>query len=68
MTGKRIGGVMCLVLAVVLLVGGIMRVTGEGPAVADGSGLGVGYAVASFLPFLLALTVGLWLLQKPKSK
>lgn len=68
MTGKRIGGVVCLVLAVALLVSGVMTVTaGNGPAVTDGSGLGVSHAVGAFLPFLLALTVGLWLLQKPKA-
>ena len=35
--------------------------------VGDSSGLGVSRMVGSFLPSVLVLAVGLWLLQKPKA-
>jgi hypothetical protein len=66
MSGKRIGGVVCLVLAALLLVGAISSLSrGDGPELGDASGLGVSRAVGAFLPTLVALIVGLWLLKKP---
>lgn len=56
MSGKRIVGVVCLVLAALLVVGTIVSLV---------VGLGVSRAVAPFLNSLLALFVGLWLLKKP---
>jgi len=69
MSGKRIGGIVCLVLAALLVVGAIRKLsTGDGPGVSDASGLGVSRAVGAFLPSLVALIVGLWLLKKPVPK
>ena len=66
MSGKRIVGVVCLVLAALLVVSAISSLSrGDGPALGDASGLGVSRAVGAFLPSLLALIVGLWLLKKP---
>ena len=67
MSGKRIVGVVCFVLAAALLVTGINSLS-RGPSVTDPSGLGVSHAVGTFLPALAALIVGLWLFQTPKQK
>jgi hypothetical protein len=65
MMGRRIGGIICLVLAVGLCVAGMISLfRGDGPALTDPSGLGVSWAVGTFLPALVALIVGLWLLKK----
>ena len=66
MTGKRIGGVVCLVLAVGFLLGGISSLSkGAGPGLNDESGVGVSRAVGAFLPFMVTLILGLWLIKKP---
>ncbi len=60
--GRRIGGIVCVVLAAVLFVmavGGLSR----GPDVTDSSGLGVSHAVGAFLPAMIALIVGVVLLK-----
>jgi hypothetical protein len=60
MNGKRIAGVVCLILGALLLVGAISSLTfGEGPGLTDPRGLGVSRAVGAFLPSLVALIVGL---------
>ena len=69
MSGKRIVGVVCLVFAALLLVGAISSLSsGDGPALGDASGLGVSRAVGAFLPCLLVLIIGLWLLKRPVPK
>ncbi|MGL4553611.1 MAG: hypothetical protein ACRC33_20810 [Gemmataceae bacterium] len=66
MSGKRIGGIACLVLAALLVVGAISSLTrADGPAVGDASGLGVSRAVGAFMPSLAVAILGLWLLKKP---
>lgn len=66
MSGKRIGGIVCLVLACMFLLSGASSLTrGDGPAIGDRTGLGVSHAVGAFLPALVAAVVGLRLLQKP---
>ncbi len=68
MTGKRIGGVVCLVLAAGFLLGGVSSLTkGAGPGLNDESGVGVSRAVGAFLPFMVTLILGLWLIKKPES-
>lgn len=67
MSGKQIAGIVCLVLAAGLLVVGI-RTVSQGPSVADPSGLGVSHAVGAFLPSVLVLILGLWLIQKKKQE
>jgi hypothetical protein len=65
MSGKRIGGIVCLVLAVLLAVSAIRSLSGGGgPALNDESGLGVSRAVGAFLPTIAALIIGLILLRK----
>ena len=64
MSGKRVGGIVCFVLAAVLLVAGISTVF-RGPDIVDASGLGFGQAVGAFLPAFGALIVGLLLFKKP---
>jgi len=66
MSGKRIGGIVCLALAALLSVGAVSSLSrGDGPAINDAAGLGVSRAVGALLPSLAALIVGLWLLKKP---
>ena len=66
MTGKRIGGIVCLFLAALFVVGAISALTrDDAPAVGDASGVGVSYAVGAFLPSLVFAILGLWLLKKP---
>ncbi|MCI0701399.1 MAG: hypothetical protein L0241_09995 [Planctomycetia bacterium] len=67
MTGKQIGGVVCLVLAVVFTIGAIISLSkGDGPGLGDRSGLGVSRVVGACLPALGALILGLWLFKKPE--
>ena len=67
MSGKQIGGIVCLVVGAALVVGAIFSLSrGDGPELGDSSGLDVSRAVGAFLPSLVVLIVGLWLLQKPK--
>jgi hypothetical protein len=66
MSGKQVAGVGCLVLAVLFALGAIGSLLGgDGPELGDPSGLGVSRAVGAFLPSLVALIVGVWLLKKP---
>jgi hypothetical protein len=66
MTGKRIGGIVSLILAALLVVSAIGSLARrDGPALTDASGLGVSRAVGAFLPATAALILGLWLLKKP---
>ena len=65
MTGKRIVGIVFLILAVVLFIRGVFTAS-SGPAIGDPSGLGVSYMVGAFLPAIVVLIIGLWLFQKPK--
>jgi hypothetical protein len=67
MSGRKIGGVMCLVLAVLFFVSGI-GAANRGPGLNDASGLGVSRAVGAFLPSVLALAAGLWLFQSPRRR
>ncbi|OWK35060.1 hypothetical protein FRUB_09902 [Fimbriiglobus ruber] len=67
MSGRRIGGVVCIAFAALMLVAG-SSAKSEGPALTDPSGLGVSAAVGRFIVPLLVFIVGLWLLQKPKVK
>ena len=68
MNGKRIGGVVCLILSAGLLMGGVSSLgKGAGPGVNDESGVGVSRAVGAFLPFMVTLILGLWLIKKPES-
>ena len=65
MSGRRIGGVVCCLLAAALfLVGVSATIKGDGLAIGNASGLGVSQAVGRFLPSLLVLALGLALLQK----
>jgi hypothetical protein len=66
MTGRRIAGIVCCILAVGFFVSGLSNVI-SGPDVTDASGLGVSYAVGAFLPAILALIAGIWLLTNKKS-
>lgn len=69
MSGKRIGGTVCLILAACLFLGAVNAIaTGDGPALNDASGLGVSRAVGAFAPFMAALILGLWLIQKPRGR
>ena len=65
MSGKRIGGIVCFVLAAAFFVSGISTLS-RGPEINDRSGLGVSHAVGAFLPAMIAVIVGLWLFKKPK--
>ena len=67
MTGRQIAGVVCFILAAALLVSGISTVA-AGPSVTNPSGVGVSHAVGALLPALIALIVGLWLVQKPRPR
>lgn len=64
MSGRRIGGILCFILAAASLVSGI-NVVSRGIGLTNASGLGVSRAVGAFLPCLLLLAVGLRLFQKP---
>ncbi len=65
--GKRIAGIVCLVLAAMASVAAVSSLTrSNGPAIDDASGLGVSRAIGAFLLPMLALIVGLRLLKKPK--
>lgn len=67
MSGKRIAGLVCILLAALLGLGAVASLSvGNGPAVNDGSGLGVSRAVGAFLPAFGMLILGVWLFQKPK--
>jgi hypothetical protein len=67
MNWKRTLGIACLVLAALGVVVGVRSMgRGEGPALGDASGLGVSHAVGTFMPALIALILGLWLLGKSK--
>src|SRR5262245_13642607 len=68
MSGKKITGILCLGLAMLLVISAIISlISGAGPALGDASGLGVSRAVGAFLPAAVALILGLWLLKKPNS-
>jgi hypothetical protein len=67
MSGKRIAGAVCCVLALGLFIGGITR-SSRGPALSDPSGLGVSRMVGALLPSILVLALGLWLIQKGKDE
>jgi hypothetical protein len=69
MNAKRLAGTACLILAVLLSVSGVVRMSrGGGPAVGDASGLGVSRAVGMFLPGVILAIVGVALLQRPRDK
>ena len=64
MSWKRIGGIVCLVIAALLVVAAVSSLTrGDGPALNAGSGLGVSHAVGAFLPAVVMAILGLWLLK-----
>jgi hypothetical protein len=68
MTGKR-SAIVCLALAALLAVGAVSSLLRhDGPRLGDDSALGVSHAVGAFLPSLIALILGLWLLKKPAPK
>jgi hypothetical protein len=65
MSGRRIGGVACCLLAAALFVVAVSdNRKGDGPAIGNASGLGVSRAVGRFLPSVLVLALGLALLRK----
>jgi lipopolysaccharide export LptBFGC system permease protein LptF len=65
MSGKRIGGIACLILGTMFAITAVNNLTnGVGPALDDSSGVGVSYAVGAFLPSVLAALLGLWLLKR----
>lgn len=65
MSGKRIGGVVCFVVAALLFFGGVVSLNkGSGPALGDSSGTGVSRAVGAFFLPLIAVILGLWLIKK----
>lgn len=60
MTGKQVGGLVCLLLSGLLAVGAVSSITGgDGPAVGDKTGLGVSRVIGAFLPMVLMLVIGL---------
>lgn len=61
---RRIGGVLCFVVAFLLLLAG-MRVMRTAPSFSDPSRLWLAHAVGAFLPALVALIIGLWLFRDP---
>lgn len=66
MSGKQIGGIVCLILAALLCVSGISSLArADGPSLGDASGLGVSRAVGTFMPSLVVAILGLWLLKRP---
>ena len=67
MNGKRIAGIVFLVLAGLAVIYGFSNLN-RGPNVADGSGLGASHAIGSFLPAIILLIIGVALLQKPKRR
>lgn len=67
MSGKRVAGVVVLLVAALAGAAGVSTLS-QGVAVDDRSGLGVSRAVGAFLPALVLLIIGLWLFQKPGPK
>jgi hypothetical protein len=65
--GRRIAGWVCCGVAAGLFLAGLRSVLVRGPGLADPSGLGVSHAVGGFLPFMLVLILGVWLLSKKKT-
>ena len=66
MSAKRIGGIVCLVFAAMLVVSAVRSLSrDDGPGLGDPSGLGVSRAVGAFLPSVVVLILGLWLFKKP---
>lgn len=63
---ERIAGVVCLVLAAVVVLANLPTTLSQGPALSDPSGLGVSRTVGVFLIPLLLVIVALKLFQKPK--
>jgi len=67
MTGNKTGGIVCCVIAALLFISGLVRVLSpkelEGP-----SSVEVSYAVGAFMPAVVMLIVGLWLMQPKKPK
>jgi hypothetical protein len=64
MSGKQVGGIVCLVLAAALLISGINSIMGRAD-LADPSGVGASFVVGAILPSVLALIVGLVLFRRP---
>ena len=60
MSGKRIGGIVCLILAGLLVVGAFLWKGDGGPPLDDPSMVGISYAIGRHLPGLLMLILGLW--------
>ena len=67
MKSKQTGGIVCIVLAVAFAGVAINNnfLADTAVAVGDPSGLGVSRLVGAFLPAVIALAVGIYLLQKP---
>ena len=64
MNWKRIGGIVCLVVAALLVVAAVSSLSrSDGPALNAASGLGVSRAVGAFLPSVVVGILGLWLLK-----
>jgi hypothetical protein len=64
MSGKQVGGIVCLVLAAALLVSGFNNIMGRAD-LADPSGVGASFVVGGILPSVLVLIVGLVLFRRP---
>jgi hypothetical protein len=69
MTSKQTSGIVCIVLAVAFAGVAINNnfLSDNALAVNDPSGVGVSRLVGAFLPAVVALAVGIFLLQKPKA-
>jgi hypothetical protein len=65
---KRIGGLVCCALAVLLFFGALSSIMLRGPSLTDPSGLGVSQAVGAFLPSFLMLILSAALLSKKKTR
>ena len=68
MTNRTKNGIGCIIISAVLA--GIAVKNSffpDGISPTDPSGLGVSRLVGSFLPAILVLALGVWLMQKPKA-
>lgn len=68
MSGRQIGGVVCLLLAGLFVASAFLWKGDGGPPLNDPSMLGISYAIGRHLPGLLLLILGLWLLKTPIPK
>ena len=66
---KRLCGIICLGLTPMLVLAAISSLSRKDSlSVTNETGLGGSQMVGAFLPVMIFLILGLWLLQKPKPK